>query len=65
MEIAKSIGSPNADAFSVRVVKNSKSKIFSFTLKDKFIHTYWSNEDLFEAHGFSTKQINKKLEKIL
>ncbi len=28
LEIAKSIGSPNADAFSVRVVKISKSKIF-------------------------------------
>ena len=43
----------------------SKSKIFSFTLKDKFIHTYGSNEDLFESHGFSSKQIIKKLEKIL
>jgi transketolase len=44
---------------------NSKSKIYSFTLKDKFIHTYGSNEDLFESHGFSTKQIIKKLTNIL
>ena len=43
----------------------SKSKIFSFTLKDKFIHTYGSNEDLFESHGFSSKQIIKKLMNIL
>tara|TARA_A100001015_G_C15028084_1_gene731600 strand:- start:2042 stop:2965 length:924 start_codon:yes stop_codon:yes gene_type:complete len=43
----------------------SNSKIFSFSLKDKFIHTYGSNEDLFESHGFGSKQIMRKLKNII
>ena len=43
----------------------SKADIISFHLKDKFIHSYGSNEDLFESHNFSTKQIIKTLNKII
>ena len=38
--------------------------ILSYSLKDKFIHSYGTQEDLQEKHGISTKKILKQIKKI-
>ena len=38
-----------------------KGKIISFSLKDKFIHCYGTQDDLLERHGISMNKIFKKL----
>ena len=38
-----------------------RSKVISFTCKDKFIHSYGSYESLLEKHGISKKKILKKI----
>ena len=38
-----------------------KGDLFSFSLKDEFIHSYGSQDDLLEKHGISVKKILKKL----
>ena len=35
----------------------AKCKLNTFSLKDKFIHTYGTHEELLDAHGFSVKKI--------
>ncbi len=53
------------------IVKNIKadikcnSSVIPFTLKDKFIHCYGTNEELLDAHNLSSKYILKEISKIL
>lgn len=42
----------------------AKCKLNTFSLKDKFIHTYGTHEELLEAHGFSVKAIFDGLSKV-
>jgi transketolase len=42
-----------------------KTKIFHFTLKDKFIHCYGTNEDLLDTHNLSSKYLIKKFSKLI
>ncbi|MBL18572.1 MAG: transketolase [Flavobacteriaceae bacterium] len=41
---------------------NLKCDIINFSLKDKFIHSYSSHDDLLELHGLSLNYINSKLD---
>ena len=40
---------------------NSKTKIYSFTLKDKFIHSYGSYSDILNLHGLNIDTIYRSI----
>ena len=42
-----------------------KGKVFSYSLKDKFIHVYGSQDDLLKAHGINKDVIINKIKKLL
>ena len=46
---------------SLAYEKNSKSKIKTFTLKDKLIHFYGSYPELLDKHGLSSNKIISKI----
>jgi len=50
-------GSLAQEIKSFALSKSYKGKIVNFNLKDKFIHSYGSYEDLLDKHGISTKKI--------
>ena len=49
------------DVKALAFEKKFKGKILSFSLKDRFFHTYEKQEDMLDLHGISSKQILRKL----
>lgn len=45
--------------------KKYNGNIFSYSLKDKFIHNYGSHEDLLKSHGIDIMNIKKKIKKLI
>ena len=55
------IGGLNNIVKSCAYENSYKGKIFSYSLKDEFIHCYGSHEDLLDKHGINSKKIYRDI----
>jgi transketolase len=39
----------------------ARTRLFSFTLKDEFIHCYGSHDDILDAHGLSVEEMTRRI----